>query len=390
MSLTATHGYALTGCNFDELPPDILLMVLENLASRRDIESVISASAGAHGVWSQYKSHIVRRACHRAVDESNMDVAFIALAILRIHPADLRGAIDRFSMIAFKPWVVVDGLLHEWTLQWEFLRLADHINHLTAVYASVPNPESFWRRLAIRFSVSWPKETDTSPVCATQEHIATRTEVAAQVWEVLERARSSSINEVKHSNDMMQLIQRSFWTREMSVRASLVAGRLKSRRQPDPDLGTWFGDEAISSGVNRFLRLLVNAAQHTADVNSGQGQGQDHDQDQDAAAAATAELQPYARPQMWDCVWLLGSRLWSAMLRWRPDAVTGQRIANTIRLSEEAKERYLDDADGSPWYYSSPEMPSLVVRRLSDAMMSRPLEDMQGVFIRAQGRDGER
>ncbi|MCH7774430.1 MAG: TIGR04282 family arsenosugar biosynthesis glycosyltransferase, partial [Bacteroidetes bacterium] len=209
--------------------------------------------------------------------------------------------IDLFSGISDAPWVVAEQLLNRTTLQVEFLRLADHVNHLAEVYARVPNPEWFWRRLALRFNSCWPNQKDLPPRRFTQEQVAVRTEVAAQVWHIMEGVRPAAdgslepLPEVSHSKEMLQLIQRSFWTREMSVRGSLICGRLQARQEPVPDMGNWFPDEAISGGVNRFLRLLTDVVRHIADVNSGND---------------LTLIQPYARPNSWDNSWVLGPRDW--------------------------------------------------------------------------------
>jgi len=358
--------------NFDDLPTDVLLAIITSLTSLADIENVLRASRAASRAYREFQPWIMKKACSNYVDPSNADVAFITLAMLRIHPSEVGRTIDLFSGISDAPWVVAEQLLNRTTLQVEFLRLADHVNHLAEVYARVPNPEWFWRRLALRFNSCWPNQKDLPPRRFTQEQVAVRTEVAAQVWHIMEGVRPAAdgslepLPEVSHSKEMLQLIQRSFWTREMSVRGSLICGRLQARQEPVPDMGNWFPDEAISGGVNRFLRLLTDVVRHIADVNSGND---------------LTLIQPYARPNLWDNSWMLGTRHWASMSRWPRHSITTAKIEDVTRSCHEALEQYIDDADGAPWYFHCRNMATLFVRRLADGRMKLPLEDMRDVFF---------
>ncbi|UNI17930.1 hypothetical protein JDV02_004238 [Purpureocillium takamizusanense] len=355
-------------CFFDALPTDVILTILTSLNSLGAVENVLRASRHARRVYLESQAWIIKKLCKTCVYPANMDVAFITLAMLRIHPSDIGRTIDLFSQVTDAPWVVVDQFLDRKTLQLEFLRLADHVNQLAEVYARAHNPEWFWRQLALKFNRCWPRRNGPSPLRFNPEQVAMRTEVATQVWRITEGIGLEALPKVRHSPEMLQLIQRSFWTRELSVRGSLLTGRLKALGEPISDLGMWFEDEAISSGVNRFLRLLTGAAQHLADVNSGKD---------------LTLVYPHAREQLWEQSWLLGSRLWARMVRWPRPLITTDQIDSVIGLCDEAMAKYVDDADGTPWYFESPGMSTLFVRRLADGRMKRPLEHMRGVFFNA-------
>ncbi|PNY27404.1 Uncharacterized protein TCAP_02664 [Tolypocladium capitatum] len=365
-----------------KLPDEVVIEIMESLTTYHDIKRLALAYGRAYTLYEQHKYSILSHINSKVVFRSNMDIAFITFALLRIHADDLPFAIDSMMAIADHPQFVSRYYLNDYILQREFLLIAERVNLLCETYARVENPERFWRQLAYKFAGFCPARGAVVPLQSANANHAGRDEVASRCWDIFgnvwrphgDRHEVEPLPRIKHSRDVLEVIQRSFWAYELCCRRSLTVNNnafIYYNNSP------WISDEMPTPGVTRFLHLVVDTlTQKAVDRNT-------------LSRFNIATF--HNRFGLWDTVSFLGTRAWAGVVAKPPMTLTRPMVdelqAQAMRVLHSSR----DQQNAAYWYYYSSEMQSWRVKRLTTLGLfpGKPLGMKIGMFTRTGEENNE-
>lgn len=361
-----------SGC-LESLPDEVILEITEGLTTYQDVIRLTSAYARAYRLYREHKYSVLSHINDKVVFGTNMDIAFITFAFLRVPVIDLPQAIASMTAIVDRPHFVVKYYLHNYVLQREFLLLAGQVNRLCETYARVRNPERFWRQLAYKFASFCPKTDAKVPVGSSEADKAGRNEIASQFWDICENDDHSDtpLPPIKHSWETLEAIQRSFWAHELCCRSSIVED-LNDELYGDSGAALWMFDELPTSGVIRFLHLMVDILAHKAVI---------HNVGRDTFSSPQT-IPSYDRSGLWSGICFLGVRAWVDVLA-KPRASLGWPTVDVLqRQATQVLQSYATNSwDVVHWYYTS-EMKAWRVKRsaVRGLLDGQPLGMMQAIF----------
>ena len=165
---------------FGALPDEVILDILESLSTYRDVVRFTSACSRTYRLYQQHKRSVLAHVIGNVVFRSNMDIAFITFALLRVSLGDLPEAISSWMSIADQPQLVARYYLSDFSLQREFLLLAEKVNRLCETYGRVRTPEYSWRKLAYDFIAFCPNSEAPVSVRRSKGDNAGRSEIASR------------------------------------------------------------------------------------------------------------------------------------------------------------------------------------------------------------------
>ncbi|POR31551.1 Uncharacterized protein TPAR_08263 [Tolypocladium paradoxum] len=358
----------------ESLPNEVIFAIMENLTTYEDVTRLTAAYGHAYRLYSRYKYSVLSSINDKVVFRSNMDIAFITFALLRIKMVDLPQAIASMTTIADKPHLVVKCYLNDCVLQREFLLLAGRVNRLCETFARVKNPERFWKELAYKFAAFCPKdgrESAGSPAAGN----AGRNEIAHQFWDIC-KSNVGPLPRFKHSRETLEAIQRSFWAHELCCRSSIIEDL-----EDDiyGDSGLWIFDELPTPGVTRFLHLMIDVLAQ---------RGLIHRASQNDFASPHSILSN-DRVGLWSSICFLGVRAWADVLE-KPWTRLGWPTVDALQVrATQVLDRYVTGGEDSVYWYYTGEMEAWRVKRLTVLGQSdgQPLGMMSGVFERDRTGD---
>ncbi|KND87454.1 hypothetical protein TOPH_07937 [Tolypocladium ophioglossoides CBS 100239] len=381
LSQAPTHPF---GC-LELLPDKDILAIMESLTTYQDVRRLTFAYGRAYHLYRRHKYSVLSRINDRVVSRSNMDIAFITFAILRIHVDDLPQAIASMTSIVEKPHLVAKHYLNDYVLQREFLLLASRVNRLCETYTRVKNPEPFWRQLAYKFAAFCPDKDGKEPVMSAEAANAGRDEIASQCWDVFENVRRppgdhhevEPLPQIKHSRDMLESILRSFWAHELCCRYSIVED-LNEYLSSDALL--WICDEMPTPGVRRFLHLMVDILAQRAVI---------HRVDQYTFSSPN-DIASYDRFGLWSNIYFLGVRAWAVVVEKPRESLGWPTVDALQKLATQVLRRYAANRHNTAYWYYSIEMQAWRVKRLAvlGLLDGQPLALRRGMFERDRAEDG--